>query len=361
VKKEIEYISSSQLIYLIIGIIQGSTLTLSFVYSIAKQDTWLVMIVGFIVTMPLLIFYVSISKRFPGKNLIEINEKVYGKFLGSTISILYIAYFLLIVPYNTRYMADFFNILVFPDTPTIVFIILFVFICSWAVREGIEVIARCSPVLVFISFVVTGVTILLLLGEMKLSNFLPVLQLNIKQFVQGTHIMIAIPFGEIIVFLMINCNVKDVDEIKRSTIWGLVISTLYMIIIVIRSVTSLGILTLNHVSPSYQVLQLINVGNILTRLESFTIIVFMITIFIKVSIFFYATVLSIAELFKLPSYKILITPLAIIMISLSVLISENVVEASYVAANIYPILVIPIQILIPILTLILARKEIKAT
>jgi spore germination protein KB len=357
VKKEMEYISSSQLIYLIIAMIQGSTLTLSFVYSVTKQDVWIVILSGGIATIPLAMVYVSISKRFPGKNIIEINKKVYGGFLGSVISILYTTYFFLIVPYNLRFLADFLNVLIFPETPIIVFIIGFMFICAWGVREGIEVIARCSPILVVITVIVTAVSILLLIGEMKVSNFLPVFQLNIKQFVQGTHIMMAIPFGEVIVFYMIYCNVKDTDKIKKNTIWGIVIGGIYMLIIVFRSISVLGPLSLNQVSPSYQALQLVDIGDILTRLESLTTIVLLITIFVKVCIFFYATVLSIAQLLKLHSYKILVTPLGIIMISLSVLIFENVLEEPYVAANIGPIFDIPIQIFIPILTLFLSRKE----
>jgi spore germination protein KB len=129
-----------------------------------------------------------------------------------------------------------------------------------------------------------------------------------------------------------------------------------MIIIILRSITVLGPLTVIHVAPSYQVFELINIADILTRLESMTTLVLIITIFVKTSIFFYATVLSIAELLNLSSYKPIVTPLGIIIICLSVLIFDNAIDESVVAANIYPIFVIPIQMFIPILTLILSKK-----
>lgn len=355
-KKEVEYISNSQLIYLIIGMVQGSTLTLSYAYSIVKQDIWIVIISGVTVTILMGMVYSSICKRFPGKNIMEINKKVYGGLLGNIISIMYATYFALIIPLNLRFLADFMNILIFPETPMIIFSILFMFICAWAVREGIEVIARCSVILVNISIIVTVLTIILLINEMKISNLLPAFQLNIMQFMQGTHIMFAIPFGEVIVFYMIYCNVKHTEKLNSSTRWGLIISAIYMLIIVFRNISVLGPLTKIEISPAYQTLRIINVSDVLVRLESLITIVLLITIFIKVCIFFYATVLSIAQLLKLKSYKVLVTPLGIIMICLSVLLVDNALEEVYVAANIGPILYIPIQIFIPILTLILSGK-----
>ncbi len=138
-------ISSSQLLFLILGMIQGSTLTLAFVNQITTQNTWIIALTGLIATLPLAMVYITLSNRFPGRNLMEINESVYGHYLGKFISIMYISYFFLIVPYNLRFMGDFLTSFLFPETPMIVFIILFALLCSWAVRSGIEVISRCSP------------------------------------------------------------------------------------------------------------------------------------------------------------------------------------------------------------------------
>jgi spore germination protein KB len=350
-------ISSSQLLFLVLGMVQGSTLTLAFVNQITRQNTWIVTLTGLIATLPLAIVYTALSNKFPGRNLIEINERVYGAYLGKFISIMYLSYFFLIVPYNLRFMGDFLTSFLFPETPMIVFIILFALLCSWAVRSGIEVIARCSPFLVIISFVVTAVTILLLLNVIKLSNLLPIFDLNLKQAIQGTHIMVAIPFGEVIVFLMINSNTNNIKQIKKTTLLGLVIGAIYMIFIAIRSTTVLGILNLNQVSPAYQAVRSINVADVLTRLESLITLTLLITIFIKICLFYYASVLGIAEVLKLRTYKPLVTPIGIIMISLSILIYDNALEISVIAANIYPAFVIPIQIFIPVVTLILTGKR----
>ncbi|MFZ5944674.1 MAG: hypothetical protein ACOYVD_11225 [Bacillota bacterium] len=48
---------------------------------------------------------------------------------------------------NLREVGDF-SLLSLPETPILVFIILFALICASAVRNGIEIITRCSLILV---------------------------------------------------------------------------------------------------------------------------------------------------------------------------------------------------------------------
>ncbi|WP_406543538.1 GerAB/ArcD/ProY family transporter [Clostridium ljungdahlii] len=102
-------ISGPQLIFLIIGLLQASTLTAAFITGITKTNTWIVLLAGFIIILPLLLIYTSLSKKFPNKNLIEIIETTYGRYLGKIISILYIYFFWYIVSANLRFTADFFS------------------------------------------------------------------------------------------------------------------------------------------------------------------------------------------------------------------------------------------------------------
>ncbi len=97
---------------------------------------------------------------------------------------------------NLRFFSDFLLTYIMPETPIVVILIMVTFICAWAVRNGIEVIARCSFIFVIITAIIVLSTFVLLIKEMKLTNFLPVFELSLKDFIQGTHIMASIPFCE---------------------------------------------------------------------------------------------------------------------------------------------------------------------
>lgn len=347
-------ISSSQLMYMIIGFIQGGSLTLAFVSDITKQNTWIVVITSCILIIPMALIYTNLANKFPGKNLVEINDIIYGRYFGKCISLFYSALFLLLITLNITFVSDALVNYLFPGTPIIVFYIIFTVLCAYAVHCGIEVIGRCAPILVIVSYIITIITIIMLFKEMDLHNFLPIFNLNLKQFINGNHVFISKPF-DISVFLMIYSTVNEEKKIKKSTIRGVIIGTAFILLTAIRSTAVLGNLESTRVSPSYDVVGIIDIAQVFTRLEAFIIIIILLSLFIKTAIFYYATVLSIAQIFNLHSYKPLIMCIGIICINLSVFIFSSPSEHNYNAANIYPVFIIPFQILIPLLSLILTH------
>lgn len=66
-KPEQGKISSSQLMFLIAGLIQGSSLLVAFATKITKQNTWLVVLLGFAISLGLALIYVTLAQNFPEK------------------------------------------------------------------------------------------------------------------------------------------------------------------------------------------------------------------------------------------------------------------------------------------------------
>lgn len=346
-------ISSSQLVYLIFGLISGSILTVNYAFVITKQNTWIVIITGFVVTAVFTTVYLGLMKPFPGKNLVEINNIVYGSILGRVISCVYIAVYFMIVPYNLRFVADFMVESLFPKTPIVVFALIFVLLGMWAVREGLEVIARVSPIISVVTILVVFILIILIIKDMKITNLLPLYNLTFKKLVQGTHIIFAIPFGEIQIFLFIAPYVKEQKKVKKAMFLGLLFGMIIVLIIIIRNIAVLGVLLDNQVSATYQVATLINVGEIITKVEVLVGMVLLFTLFLKVCIFYYAIVLGVATILKMRTYKPIIIPYGIISLTLSVSLYDASLDGGYFGANIYPISAIPVQVILPVLTLII--------
>lgn len=348
-------ISNTELTFLIIGLLQGSTLTAAFISGLTKQNTWIVLLTGFIITLILLLVYTSLSQKYPGRNLIEINSEIYGCYFGKIISILYIFYFWFIIPANLRYIADFFSIYLFQETDIIVFIIAITIVCIYTLRKGLEVIARAGFILTMLTIIATILITIFTIKNIRLYNFLPLFQINSKEFIQGANLMVCIPFGEIIVFLMIFPHVNDIKKVRRSAFWGLIVGNVYFLSVILRNTAILGNIGYIHAFPSYQVARLINIGEIITRMEILIAVILLFNVFLKTCLFYYATVLSAAQFFKLRSYKALVIPVGIISIVLAIIIYNSPVDQAYAAANIYPIYAIPFIILFPIASLLIAH------
>lgn len=347
-------ISSTQLMFLIIGLLEASTLTAAFISGVTKQNTWLVLLVGFTITLFLLLVYIELSKKYPQMNLIEMNSSIYGLYFGKVMSILYIYYFCFLVPANIRIITDFFSTNLFPETDISVFTIAVILVCMYTVRKGIEVIARVGFIIALLTIIISIFISVLTIGNIRLQNFLPLFQINLKELIQGTNVMVSIPFGEIIVFLMIFPYVNDIKQVKKSAFMGLIIGGMFFFTVSLRNISVLGNIGYIQTLPSYQVATFINLGQIITRIEVLVAVVLLFNVFLKVSIFYYAAVLSIAQFFKLESYRPLVIPVGIISLVLAIDMFSSPVEEAYIGANIYPIYAIPFIILFPVVSLTIA-------
>jgi spore germination protein KB len=347
-------ISSLQLMFLVTGFLQGAHLLIAFATGITRHDTWLSVLTAIAVCIPIVLVYTTLAQKFPGKSLMQMNDIVYGPFIGKLISVAYIWYFLLLAALNLRTVGNFVRTYVMPETPMPAILIMFIFVCAWAVRKGIEVIARCSFIFVIISAVLVLTVTVLLVKDIKFTNLLPVFDIPAAKFIQGTHIIATIPFCQIVTFLMITPYLNKTDQAKRSVILGLLLGGFQLFVIVARDAAVLGITATIMGSPSFQATRSIDIAGILTRLDILVAIVLLITLFLRVSIFYYATVTGIAQLLRLHSYLRLVFPFGIIITSLAVMVYDSAAEHVNTSATIWPVFSFPFEILIPVISLIIA-------
>lgn len=347
-------ISSSQLLFMIMGFIQASNLLLVFSSGVVSHDGWLAILVALGISIPVVLFYAALAQEFPGKNLIQISDIVYGVYLGKLINMSYIFIFLSLVALNLRFFSDFLITYIMPETPLWAVLVMLTLISAWAVRAGIEVIARCSFIIIVIASSTIFATTLFLVLDMNITNFLPVLDIPLKDFIQGTHIIFSIHYLEIVVFLMIVAFVNKTKQIKSSMLWGLIVGGVSLLILEARNVAVLGKVADIVTSPSFIAARYISVAEVFTRLEMFVAIMLITTVFLKVSILYYAVVLGLAQTLNLRSYLPLVIPIGIIAIFLSIITGDSSMEQLYAGMYIWPVFILPFQ-LFPVLTLFIVN------
>lgn len=347
-------ISSSQLMFLTGSFVQGGLLSLSYAFPLAKHDTWLVVSAALILGMFFALLYLAIANRFPGKNIIEINDLVFGPYLGKLVSLLYISLFLTILSINLWFIGDFVLTYIMPETPVVLILIMFTFICAWAVRLGIEVIARVSILFFILTYLIMALTIGLLLKDMDFTNLLPIFELSLRDFIQSTHIILHVSFTSVIIFLMIIPSLNNPKKAKKPFLLGMMMGGMFMITGSLRDITTLGPLCGVVTSPSMEAVRIISIAKILTRLEVLIAMAQIILLFIIASLFYYAVAVSIAQLTKLRTYVPLVYPLGIISVTLTLTSYESRMQLSYYTMHITPMYSLLFYLIIPLTTLVVA-------
>lgn len=324
-------------------------------YIQCKKEAWLAVVLAIIISLPVMWIYASLAKRFPGKSLIEINEAVLGRFLGSVISALYILFFLSLAVFNTRDIGSFIKGFIMTNTPVAVIIIMFVFICALAVRKGAIIIARLGALIAMFSIVIVFLNSMLLTKSFHLENMLPLFQLPLINYILAAHTATMIPFLELFAFFMFAPDLNESVKFGKSIMQGLLLGAAVLLFIVVRDTVALGALVNYSASPSFAVIRLIDIGDILTRVEILYAVLIITLNFFKVSILYSTTVTGISRLLKFESYNFLISTIGALIIICALSVFKSSFEASYwISSGAAPMYATLFLLILPGLTLLVA-------
>ncbi len=347
-------ISSCQLSLLIIGFIFGASVIIAPGQQ-AGHDAWIAIALGLMEGLIIAGIFTVLARHFKGKTLIEINYLVYGKILGNFISVLFIWYLFHLGALVLNNYSRFLKLELYPATPKTLTLILIMLVCALTVRRGIEVLARCSLILVTITILMAIFDTLLVAPHMDLNNLLPILDVPIGKLLWTSHATAIFPFGDAVAFLMVLAFVNKPEKSRSAVFKGILIAGLVLIGVAVRNAAVLGQMAAIYTYPTYITAQVIDIGDVLTRVEVLVAINLITMGFFKISVVYYGTVLGLAQVFNLRSYRPLILPIGILMVILALTNVSNTAEMFDFANQGYPIYTIPFQIAIPLITLLVAK------
>ncbi|NOU75615.1 GerAB/ArcD/ProY family transporter [Paenibacillus sp. LMG 31458] len=291
----------------------------------AKQDAWMPQIVSIAMGVVLVWLYVFISKKFPQCSIFEINDKVFGKWLGKFITLSLALITLILSSEVVFYVGHFMVTQIMPETPIQSIHIIFMLIVIMGAKLGIVVMLRTAEiffpwiVLLFILFMVINIP------NMELNNLLPIGETTTLPVVRSavritsyTYISLFITIGPII------HQVTSMQRAKKAYLIGVIVSGIMMLLLIVSSVLVLGAdNTAMQVYPSYALAQRINVANFLQRIEVIAAFLWLVSIYFKLSMFFHTTIRGIAHVFHFRDYKMLCFPLGLIVTVLSLVVYPN--------------------------------------
>ncbi|MFB9760568.1 GerAB/ArcD/ProY family transporter [Ectobacillus funiculus] len=351
-------VSAIQLFALMFLFEMGTALVVSYGIG-AKKDAWLAILLGLGAGIVLFFIHYFLFRQYPNLPLTGYARKIFGKYLGWIIGLLYILYFLYIAARNLREFGDLLISSALPKTPLLAINILMVLTICYVLSLGIEVLGRTAEVFLVVLLLLgaTGNFLVLVSGNWHPHNLQPFLENGWKPILTTVFpLIISFPFGEMIVFTMLLPYLNQPESVKR--VWlsalisgGLALSWTASLNIVVLDVEKVE----RSVFPLLSTIRVVNLMEFLQRLDVIVVYTLLITVFFKASIFFYSAVIGIVDLFKLKNHQQIVLPVGIILIFLSIVIASDFaehLEEGFVITGYY--LHIPFLMIIPLLMLLVA-------
>jgi spore germination protein KB len=201
-----------------------------------------------------------------------------------------------------------------------------------------------------------GVSLLLVGNQMHFDNFLPMFELPLAKYIQGTHIILTIPFGEIVIFMMVapHTDTKNKSHL-RYVLNGFLLGGFMLLLVVVRDTAVLGNALHLFTLPAFETLRLATLVERLSRMEIMFAIVLIVLLFFKITVLHYVTTISAAQVFGMKSYRPLALTIGALMIAYTYTLYPSSIEHAYTSQETAPFGWTFFEALLPLVTLVVAK------
>lgn len=358
----IERISSFQLFCLIILFELGTAVMVPLGLD-AKQDAWIAVLVGMLGGLLIFFIYAYLHRHFPRQPLTSYVKQIVGKDIGFVIALLYTLFFI----YGAaRDLRDGMELMrpTYNETPLLVTGCIIISLVCYSLYKGLEVLSRVGEIYFMLSLFM-GVLALLCLffsDVIDPKRVLPLLEKGWKPVLTAAYEQtVMFPFGEMICLTMILPSLSHPQSAFKIGAICILISGTILALTVFLEISVLGVnKTGTAMFPFLRVMQYINIGDVIQRLDAFVLISLIVNDFFKVSIFAYAAILAFADVFPVQKHKLAL-PIGGIILFASLAIAPNsqthFEQGRFALKYIFPPFILYIPLLLMVIELLRTKLK----
>ena len=292
-----------------------------------------------ILAIILVLLICSLLKNFPGQDILDISNFLFGKYFKIFVGILFICYLLLTCSYLLRDFCEGLKIIYF--TRTHIYYILAIFILTiWIIaRLGEKAVINSNMLILPIALFSI---IFILLANMKNlvpQKIFPILGYGVnKTFITGLENLYS--FGNIGILYFLPSYLKDVKKLKKISIISIVISCFYLIITLTGLLVMFPFTLSNHeIMPLYLASRYIEFGNFFQRVDSVFLLIWIWTMILHLSILLMLSAKVVQKISIIRNRNLIISMFCLIILGISI-IPKNLVQINFFETNIYKYMVL---------------------
>ncbi|GHH99429.1 GerAB/ArcD/ProY family transporter [Neobacillus kokaensis] len=319
----------------------------------AKNDLWISPLWAALIGFVAVYIAFQLHKFYPGQTIMQYTEHIMGRTLGKILGFLYLVFYIQMNGGGIRIYAEFVTGVLLTKTPIIVVISTIVLVCAFAVRGGVEVVARVAQFFFPLYVLSMVVIIVLLFPDLNYKNIFPILADGLIPSMRGA----IVPGGWFAEFILVSVLFPYLTNVEKGRKWGMISVFSVMMTFMVTNLLILfvfGETTSRYLYPLFTASRYISIADFLQKLDPVIMAMWVAGSFIKFSVVFYALVICTAQWLNLSNYRPIVFPLGFLTILFSIWgVPSKMVESEY-NFIVFPVYSFFVQILIPLLLLSIA-------
>ncbi|SFD64900.1 spore germination protein KB [Paenibacillus catalpae] len=346
-------ISGYQLFWLIFTMEFGMTaiFTLSPAVFLSKQDAWISILLATLIALATTFVAVKLSLLYPEKTFIHSSQLILGRWLGRLVLLPYFVMWFSVTGVILREFADFVYITLFSSTPQWSIILIMLSAVVYATYTGgLRSIARSGEIIgpvsalgsiLILVFSVKDWDWLRLLPVYSNSGFLPIVKGGMTP---------ASFLAESFMVVMLVAFMKKPQRVMISTLSGVAAASIAILAMTMIVIMVFGPeLPAKFIYPLYSIVSYISVMEFIQNVDVLIVLLWIISIFIKLSLYMFITSYGTAQLFHIKKWKRTIWWIAPIVFVIS-FVPRNTNDTMVYAKTIWHDWIFPINLVaIPLL------------
>ena len=302
-----------------------------------------------------MLLYNVLGSLYPGRTLVQMCREILGNWLGTVVSLLFFSYSFILTSLVLRNLGDFLTSTVLPETPIKAIHLLYLVIVIIGVHYGINNIARTADIFFRLIFILFFIFALLLTPDFDWKHIQPALGKGNMPVLSATIPYIGFPFCELVLFLLIYPKVRIPKQAGYAFLKGTLLGGIVLFVITLLSILVLGgENTASYMYSSFELAKKIKIGEAIQRVEVILAAIWLMTIFLKLTLCFYFTAACLSQTLNLSEYRVLTLPLVLILFALSIIIVPNISFLISFDTLVWPFYALTYGLLIPLLLLVVA-------
>ncbi|MDQ1005280.1 spore germination protein KB [Neobacillus niacini] len=312
-----------------------------------NSGAWLSVIIANGFGMFLLACILYLYRKNPDFTFIDYSRKILGKWITLCISIPILLLLFLILSYIVIDIGGFFTSAMLRETPPYVFHVLILLVAAMTARAGMEVMARMFVLLLCYLIIFSLMVIVLNLPNYHLGYLLPVFPAGMKPVIHSTYMVLGFPYGEIVFFSLLLPFIQKEknNSIKKYMFLALLIQGFLLILSILCTIMALGSLSGTFKFSLFQLARLVNIREIITRIESFIGIALIVGSYMKTSIMLFILKETLSRVLGLKDERIIIFPVMFISLLLTLTMFKSEIEFFEAVFVVLPLIMIIVAVL----------------
>lgn len=279
---------------------------------------WIVAIIATLFSLLYLWLFITLMKNFPGQSLVEVHEKLLGRFLGTLVNLFYAVFLLALVVAFFREYSEAMISSAMPRTPLSIIVGVFALAAVGTAFFSLDTLARTARLTTPFIVAALVLSLVTVLNFMDWHNYFPILGTGpLTLLTEGFKYSLI---SEGVLAAVLFPYFQDWIHFRKATFFGVLGGGVAMIALVF---VYQGVFITNEAIeqslPYYRLVKVISLGRFFQRIESIFLLSWGMVGMIKLAVTLYAGALVLTKTFRLPDNRPILWLSLIVTVSLSFL------------------------------------------